>query len=68
MDRTKIKIGLILVMGVLAMCMLAVPAIAEDITDAECGGCFGAMSQEITEIPEAKGVNISIEGAGATVI
>jgi hypothetical protein len=70
MDKTKmeIRIGLVLAMSVLMMCTLAVPAVAKNITDAECGTGFGAMPPEITEIPEAKGVNISLEGAGATVI
>jgi len=72
MDKTKIKkkvkVGLILAMSMLVMCTLVVPAIAKNITDAECGTGFGAMPSEITEIPAAKGVNVSLAGAGATVI
>ena len=56
MDRTKIKIGLILVMGVLAMCMLAVPAIASG----EKGG-VQPLSPDLVLTRTDYGVSIAVE-------
>ena len=64
MDKTKT--GLILAMSVLAMCTLAVPVTA-NITDAECGACFGAMPPEIIEIP-VKEAKVSSKGVGEVVM
>ncbi|MEA1944883.1 MAG: NosD domain-containing protein [Euryarchaeota archaeon] len=64
MNKTKIR--LILAMSVLVMCTLAVPVTA-NITDAECGACFGAMPSEITEI-SVKEVTVSSNGGEEVVI
>jgi len=50
MNKSVMKSGFILVMGMLVICALTVPAIARNTTDAECEVCFGAMPPEITEI------------------